>query len=154
MKKRPLGERFEEKIFPVPFSGCWLWTGYTDKKMGYGMIWNAGTMVLAHRASYEIYIGKIDGGLHVLHRCDVPCCVNPNHLFLGTNIDNVNDKVKKGRSASLKGEKHPGRVLTEKDVLSIRSDTESSHYEIAKIFGVDRSTVGYIKSKKLWSHVK
>ena len=153
MQKRQITERLMEKIEPIPFSGCWIWTGYTDSKMGYGMIWDAPTMKLAHRVSYEIHNGAIPNGLHVLHRCDVPCCVNPSHLFVGTNAENVIDKVSKGRAESMPGEKHPSHLLTDKQVLEKRPEESLSQRKLAMLYGVDRSTIGYIKKKVLWKHL-
>lgn len=146
-------ERFMNKVEPVPMSGCWLWMGYTDKKMGYGMFWLDGTMHLSHRIAYALFKGPIVDDLHVLHRCDVPCCVNPAHLWLGTNAQNVKDKVAKGRGASMKGERHPGAKLDEVTVRFIRESLESSR-SLAKKIGIDRTTVGYIRKGKLWSHVQ
>ena len=91
-----LKERFESKYLPVPETGCWLWEGtYLDK--GYGCFSINNKSKRAHRVSWELYRGGIPKGLHVLHHCDTPECVNPNHLFLGTNQDNVNDATKKRR---------------------------------------------------------
>lgn len=89
-------ESFEQKFIPEPNSGCWLWE-MPDKNGKYGSFTFNKIRRSAHRASWEIYIGKILGGLFVCHKCDVTFCVNPNHLFLGTHQDNMNDKVKKGR---------------------------------------------------------
>lgn len=85
-----------------PFGGCWLWTG-PMKESGYGRIWNGSKNILAHRFSYALHVGPIpagDGyhGACVLHRCDVPACVNPAHLRLGTHADNMADMKAKGRA--------------------------------------------------------
>lgn len=99
---RPLAERFMDKVSPEPNSGCWLWTGFYQEfgygrmGVGYAVEGTRGT-AMAHRLSYEIFVGPIPDGICVLHRCDVPECVNPEHLWLGTHSDNVNDKVAKGR---------------------------------------------------------
>lgn len=97
---RPIAERFHEKYERVPFSGCWLWTGSTMAKGGYGKITvkqGEQKCTGAHRVSWMLHRGEIPAGLWVLHRCDVPACVNPDHLFLGTARDNVVDCVAKGR---------------------------------------------------------
>lgn len=89
-------ERFARKWTPEPNTGCWLWAGGTDS-FGYGFFRHAGE-VTAHRVSYTLHIAPIPKGLHVLHKCDVPECVNPAHLFLGTQIDNMKDCARKGRT--------------------------------------------------------
>jgi len=93
---RPLAERFHERFIPVPESGCWLWLGSTSK--GYGSIRrDAYRMALAHRIAWELHRGPVSDDTLVLHHCDVPCCVNPYHLFLGDHVDNEQDKLAKGR---------------------------------------------------------
>lgn len=89
-----------ERMIPVPESGCWLWTGGLSK--GYGNIMDGTRCRLAHRVSYELFVGEIPKGKQVLHRCDVPCCINPRHLFLGTRSDNMRDCFQKGRAAAQK----------------------------------------------------
>lgn len=93
---RPLADRFHEKYQMIPFSGCWLWTGALDTD-GYGMIAVGRGPKPAHRVSWQLHAGEIPAGKHVLHRCDIPSCVNPGHLFLGTHSDNMQDGYKKGR---------------------------------------------------------
>jgi hypothetical protein len=103
-------ERFSEKYIPVPESGCWLWLGATSHRPGkprYGFlgIYQPATArrkyyrqgFLAHRLSWELFRGSIPKGMQVLHKCDTPTCVNPDHLFLGTALDNVIDCCRKGR---------------------------------------------------------
>jgi hypothetical protein len=89
-------ELIESRSIPEPNSGCWLWEKAVDRG-GYGVIRPDYDLLRAHRLSYEIYKGKTDERLYVLHRCDVRCCVNPDHLFLGTHADNMKDMVRKGR---------------------------------------------------------
>lgn len=98
---RPLGERFWENVCPEPNSGCFLWMGSVIKQ-GYGRIRreNCGPGLTAHRASWEIHYGAIPEGMCVLHKCDTPSCVRPEHLFLGTNKDNTQDCIAKGRFVS------------------------------------------------------
>lgn len=97
-----LKERFERLYLPEPNTGCWLWTGTTNNQ-GYGKmtISKKGTKTYprAHRVSYELFNGPIKSGLIVCHKCDTPSCVNPDHLFIGSVKDNVQDSIKKGRSA-------------------------------------------------------
>lgn len=87
-------------------NGCVEWVGHRDPK-GYGRASSGFGEVLAHRISYIMHNGPIPEGLHVLHRCDNPSCCNPRHLFLGTNLDNVNDRLRKGRSVKLYGKENP-----------------------------------------------
>lgn len=98
-KRRPLLDRFIEKIELFDKTECWNWNGYKNKK-GYGTINIEGRKacdVLAHRASYTLFIGVITNGMLVLHKCDNPSCVNPDHLFQGTAKDNTQDAINKGR---------------------------------------------------------
>jgi hypothetical protein len=94
-----LQERFEQYVFPEPNSGCFLWVGAWGTK-GYGQFHiggRSGAAHKAHRVAWELANGPIPVGLQVLHKCDTPCCVNPDHLFLGSNLDNHRDKARKGR---------------------------------------------------------
>lgn len=100
--QRNIKERFEEKYEMVPECGCWIWTAATHQ--GYGEICYKGKKETAHRVSWELHNGPIPHGLWVLHRCDTRECVNPKHLFLGTQLDNIADCVKKGRNT------HAGRT--------------------------------------------
>lgn len=95
-----IAERFDAKWQVEPNTGCHLWIGAVSDS-GYGSVSIKGKMRLAHRVSYELRVGPIPLGLLVLHRCDVRCCVNPDHLFLGTYADNENDKIAKGRERGL-----------------------------------------------------
>lgn len=89
-------ERFESMAMPIPITGCWEWIGAIATH-GYGYFGANGKSIRAHRASYQIYKGKIGDGLYVLHSCDNPSCVNPDHLWLGTQKDNIRDRNIKGR---------------------------------------------------------
>lgn len=86
-------QRIEHRISPEPISGCWLWMGRVNQ-FGYGTI----GIKLTHRVVWEHEHGPIPNGLYVCHKCDVPLCVNPAHLFLGTQLDNMVDMRCKGRS--------------------------------------------------------
>jgi len=87
---------------------CWLWTGYVDC-YGYGELYSFGKRIKAHRFSYQYFNGEIPEEICVCHTCDTPKCVNPEHLWLGTNAENTNDSVKKGRRSYLLGETNPSK---------------------------------------------
>ncbi len=144
-------DRFEQKFIPEPNSGCWLWTA-GGNNLGYGRMRVNGHMCGAHRISYELYIGPIPTGMHVLHNCDVRCCVNPSHLFIGSHSDNMRDMWQKGRHVRPQGTTSGKSKLTNEDVISIRNDNRM-HAEIAKDYDVDRSNVTSIKSRKTWKHI-
>lgn len=142
-------DRFFEKYTPVTESGCWLWDGATTK--GYGNLGINGKTHLAHRLSWQIHFGEIPKGLLVCHKCDVPACVNPNHLFLGTVSDNAIDSVRKGRYVGNrnKGPKTNGK-LTLKQKREIVSLVESgySRKSIGEFYKVTSQAVTYLYSCK------
>jgi hypothetical protein len=103
---------------------------------------------------YEKYKGKIPDGLHALHHCDNPMCINPEHLFLGTNADNVADKMAKGRCKTGKGERHWKSKLTENDVIKIRTELKDlDRCEIAKMYKVQPSAISKIRVERTWKGV-
>src|SRR5258708_9493686 len=122
MAHKALAARFSEKVSVS--DGCWEWTGYKASN-GYGRFMLRGDAVRAHRACYEIYVGPIPEGMHVLHRCDNRGCVNPSHLFLGTHTDNMRDMEAKGRSRHPRGDNHLSSKLTESQVRAIIGDGRS-----------------------------
>jgi hypothetical protein len=143
-------DRFEKKFLVTP--GCWLWQ--KGKRNGYGQFDLKGKTVSPHRASYEFYVGKIPDGLRVLHKCDNPPCVNPDHLFLGTDRDNVADCIKKGRAKRLRflGGENGRAKLTQESALKIRADKRKL-IEIAADYGVTSTTVCDIKAGRRWKHI-
>jgi len=133
---------------------CTLWMGGKDKD-GYGVFYAQNKSFKAHRASYRVHKGPFDLSLCVLHRCDNPWCVNPDHLFLGTVTDNNKDRHTKGRSKNkpTPGESHNMAKLTEEDVHQIRQAVSILQKELAETFGVSVPTISNIKSRKTWTHV-
>jgi len=134
---------------------CWEWTAYKTEK-GYGRLGVGGKLKRAHRVVWEMYYGEIPEGLLCLHKCDNPSCVNPSHLFLGTNADNMADKARKGRALS--GEDNCNSKLTEKDVLEIRKLNGSglacyNNTFIAKSFGVSARCVAAIVNRETWKNI-
>lgn len=101
-KPKAIEERFFNRVSPEPNSGCWLWDGAVAAgNKGthfYGRFWNGSRLVAAHRQAWSLLIGPIPAGSHVLHKCDIPQCVNPDHLFLGSHADNMADMTAKGKS--------------------------------------------------------
>lgn len=133
--RRTVLDRFEEWYEPVTETGCWIWLGVLTEQ-GYGKARLKGKQIGAHRLSWMKYRGSIPDGMFICHKCDNPLCVNPDHLFLGAQADNSNDKVAKGRQ---------WRKLSPAVVDAIRK-SEGSHVEIAAKFGVSSSHVGNIKA--------
>lgn len=147
-------EKFLAKVCPDSTSGCWLWQGLVCAD-GYGSALFARAKRRAHRVAWMLFRGEIAPGLVVCHKCDVRACVNPEHLFLGTPADNVQDMVAKGRI--LRGEENVSAKLTAQQVSRIKTMlAEDRMYvsEIAREFGVSHSTIQAIKTGKTWRHVE
>ena len=132
---------------PVDGRGCWLWKLST--KNGYGQISIDGRMVYTHRLAYVLFIGPIPAGKNICHSCDVSRCNNPQHFFLGTQADNLQDMRQKGRGSRPphpKGEQHHEARLTDKQVVEIRAAAEGGERQrsIAARFGCSQATVSTI----------
>jgi len=141
---------FEERYMPVTESGCWLWLGSSNPG-GYGRLQVGGRLTLAHRHSFELAFGPIEPGMCVLHTCDTPCCVNPAHLRLGTQKDNVTDMINKKRDG-IRGERNAGRKLSRAQVDAIRCDNRGSLI-VAAEFHISRSHVYALRRDKFWRHL-
>lgn len=162
-KHRPAIYRVLPKVVRIPWSGCWIFTGAVNE-FGYGIVGIGGRGLgndRTHRVTYQHYRGEIPEGMFVCHHCDVPSCCNPDHLFLGTNHDNVRDCVSKLRNSPpprnlhVIGEAHPSHKMTVPDIVSIRSLREKG-WTLAKIsarFGICDATILRICQRKTWKHV-
>lgn len=131
-------------------NGCWEFSGARHNQ-GYGLISLNGKMYRAHRVAYDLCVGDIPEDIQVLHKCDNPPCVNPEHLFLGTGQDNMDDKVAKDRHTY--GEGH-GK-LTEEQVIEIRAllDSGLSYKEVATQFNISKSATSHIWHGRTWAHL-
>lgn len=130
---------------------CIEWTKARDPQ-GYGVAWHEGKKMLAHRAAWIKQYGSIPAEMCVLHKCDNPGCITPEHLFLGTRNENNKDRARKKRSADVSGEKHPAAKLTATQVLAIRADQRSQR-AIAREYNVDPSAISNIKRRRNWAHL-
>jgi len=146
-------DRFWSKVAKRGVDDCWIWLSYT--RNGYGRFWVIDHDVTAHRYSFELIHGKISNDMKVCHKCDVTWCVNPSHLFLGTQNDNVQDMHKKKRAPDTRGEKHRGAKLNNEKVIEIRKLTTlgNTSKELAVKYGVSRYTIYDVLSKKRWGHL-
>jgi hypothetical protein len=128
--------------------GCWEYQGYQDRG-GYCHIFYKGKERRVHRVAWMTWRGPIPDGLFVLHHCDNPRCINPKHLFLGTDADNAHDKISKGRAVNLKGEDHGNAKLTSQQVSEIRMSGLPQRVT-ASIYGVSKTEVGRIRRREYW----
>ena len=181
MKNGTREERFWEHAERGSEDDCWEWQGYRTSK-GYGRMQVNYISLGAHRLSWEIHNGPVPDGLLVCHRCDNPPCVNPEHLFVGTCVDNAQDMLAKGRATTgasngahtqphrrprgdrngarthpekwRRGEAVNGAKLTESSVREIRRLAgTASTYRLADKFGVSPATVQRTIARKTWRHV-
>jgi predicted DNA-binding protein YlxM (UPF0122 family) len=156
LRTKSLEDRFWANVDKT--ETCWLWTGWKDGK-GYGKIHTVnsyGPVISAHRLSWELHNGKVeDKSLNICHKCDVPACVNPSHLFLGTTLDNIRDKVSKGRQPH--GEKTGGAILTREIVLNIRRRYYKGDISIEKLgkeMSISSGAIASVVMGKSWAWLK
>jgi hypothetical protein len=162
-REKSVIERVLNKVEPIPFAGCWIFTGAVNH-FGYGIV-GTGKRGMpndrAHRITYKHFKGDIPAGMFVCHTCDVPSCCNPDHLFLGTNQDNVDDMQRKGRGSRpprnphVVGSVHPGAKLSEDQVSEIRSLYSKGYTQqsLADMYGVARQTISKYINYKRYKHV-
>lgn len=153
MDRPSISERFWAKVDKS--DECWVWTAAESGHDGYGGFDVNGRWVRASRVSWELAHGPIQTGLHVLHKCDNPPCVRPDHLFLGTQLDNIRDRDQKGRQVAPRGERNGWHKLTADSVREIRRlcATGLRRRDVANSFNVTKSTVGRIVQRKAWAHI-
>ena len=151
--------KFWSRVKITGLLDCWLWQG-TRMPFGYGLTGGLnGVTTTAHRVAWAIVYGTVPEGMFVLHKCDNPPCVNPNHLYAGTQKDNARDAIERGRftyAVSPCGIDHPGAKLTEADVIQIRRLAEQGCYSQKSIggwFGISATMVCYIKLRRKWAHI-
>ena len=144
----PLADRFWAKVEKT--ENCWLWKAARTSN-GYGWFSKNNRATRAQRVAYELTYGEIPENKCVLHKCDNPPCVRPDHLFLGTRFDNNKDMAAKGRSPHRFGDKNPNSKLTTEQVAEIRFKYKNSRInqtELGKQYGVRQTTISYIISGK------
>ncbi len=151
-------ERHRDKIAFGEPGQCWIWVAGRFAR-GYGAVLSRGKMRRAHREAYEAVHGPDSAdGFVVRHKCDVPLCVNPAHLELGTQADNMRDMNERGRQIAPQGEANGRAKLTEDDVRTIRAiyvfgSTDLGRPALSRRFGVSRPVIADIVARKMWSHV-
>jgi hypothetical protein len=154
--RNTLEERFWAKVKKTEH--CWDWTA-SKLKTGYGQMGLGGRKAghdVAHRISWKIHNGEIPKGLHVLHKCDNRGCVRPDHLFLGTPLDNMRDMHAKGRACNISGISHPNAKLDHEKVREIRKRLANGDiiHQIASSFSVNWTTIAQIRDGKTWRAVR
>ena len=155
-----LPARFWAKAKKTTADDCWIWLGRKLPK-GYGQIATGlvgGGSLYSHRVAYFLEHGKFDLSLDVLHRCDNPSCVNPDHLFLGTQLENMRDMIKKGRNrgGARTGERHKMALLTNKQVFQIRriyNEIGLSRKTLSVLFMVSPAVIGGVVTRRNWKHI-
>lgn len=145
MRKRPLADRFLEKVSPEPTTGCWLWLGCIGRT-GYGKVGVEGACKSAHRVSWLLAFGYMPpASVDLDHRCGVRSCVNPSHLEAVSHLENV----RRGKRANMSGSRNPRAKLTESDVLAIRHDPRHPS-AIASERGMNPRHISRVKRGRSW----
>ena len=141
-------ERLRNRSIQNEATGCLLWQGSRSRD-GYGMLYFNGRPTRVHRVAWILSRGPIPAGLLVCHHCDTPCCVNVDHLYLGTDLDNARDTSTRGRWNSRAGELNPRVRLTKEQAESVLTDPRNGP-ELAAFYGVNRSTINRIRRGETW----
>lgn len=147
-------KRFWSKVDIKSEDECWIWKAGKGR-FNYGSFWLNGKSYSSHRVSYYLHNPEADINLFICHKCDIPECVSPHHLFAGTQNDNMQDKVIKNRQPKLKGSKHGMSILTEEQVLQIKNTdmTFITQEQLAKQYSVSRQIINQILNGRRWKHV-
>lgn len=153
-KAKDLKIRFWGKVSIRSKDECWPWLARKIRN-GYGQFAIGKLRLSSHRMAYELFYGKSPDDLCVLHTCDNRECNNPHHLFLGTILDNIRDREKKGRTVTVKGGLHGRAKLSDDDVLIVKALLREGihHKEIAKRFNVSKSAIHHISAGNRWKHI-
>ena len=136
-----------DRCSPEPNSGCWIWLGAMESG-GYGSVRVGRDVMRAHRLSYRLAKGPVEGGF-VLHHCDNRLCINPDHLYLGTKLDNARDRERRGRGAD-RSLKNNGRAVVDPSIVAEIRASSATEKTLAQQYGIARSTVGRIRRMETW----
>lgn len=142
-----LASKIEANSMPITECGCWIWLRSLGPR-GYGQMSRGSRPRAVHRLSYEAFRGEIPHGMHVLHTCDIRTCVNPDHLYLGTDVENSRDRRERGRQINpprMCGENHPHAKITKVQALEILASSET-HTVLSRRYGVPMRTCQKIKN--------
>lgn len=143
----------DERSMPEPNSGCWLWLSSLRKEGGYGCFKRDYRTYDCHRESWSAFNERpIPIGMFICHKCDVRSCVNPDHLFVGTHLDNMADMSRKGRTSRRVGERSPSARLKREQVIAIRADNRTIA-AIAADYGVSTGCIDHILARRNWRHI-
>ena len=158
MGQKSLEERMLSRR-SIDENGCWNWTGARAGQGGYGLTNIGPRKLYVHRAAFGLWKHPIPPGLKVLHHCDNPRCFNPDHLFVGTQTDNMQDCVKKGRTNKVRqpcGSGHANATITEDDVrtIRIRYAAGESQSKLAREYGQTQCNISKIVLFQSWRHVQ
>jgi hypothetical protein len=148
-------ERLLSKVERDKKTECWNWTASLNTS-GYGHMKLRGTLWPSHRLSYKLHRGPIPDGICVCHRCDNRKCINPEHLFLGTRLDNATDMVAKGRQPRTRqsGSANGMAKLTTSDIAAIRGAVGVPQKDLARRYGVSRPHISQIRTGGRWGHLR
>lgn len=157
MWKRRRPDAAREIKYVITESGCWECTSHKRNRDGYPQTTDCRKTVRIHRKVYELTKGKIFPGNVVLHKCDNPKCINPDHLIQGSQKENVHDMVRKGRGFDRSGINNPRSILSEKDVYEIKHLLKYTNFyyrEIGVMYGVEKTAIFAINKGKRFQHIK